>query len=91
MDRDRPVNPIMEPNATNRYIYVDGNPVNRVDSTGRDSCVGAVARAAIDSAGFGIALGGLAITTGGAGSALTIGTLFVSGFDLPFSIDACGD
>jgi RHS repeat-associated protein len=82
-----PINPILAPDAASRYTYVDGNPVNLVDPTGRDSCVGGVARAAIDTVGFGIALGGLAVSTGGVGAALAIGGLFVSGFDLPFSID----
>lgn len=82
-----PINPIMEPNAASRYAYVDGNPVNLIDPTGRDSCGGTVARTALDVVGFGAGIAGLALTTGGAGAAIAVGSLFISGFDLPFSID----
>ncbi|WP_281506274.1 RHS repeat-associated core domain-containing protein [Amycolatopsis sp. FBCC-B4732] len=90
-----PVSPVLEPDAASRYAYVGGNPPNRLDPTGRYSCAGSVGLAAVSGIGFGLAVAGLAATTGGVGAGVAIGGLFTSGFSLPFSIndavDSCDD
>ncbi len=92
-----PLNPIMEPNAASRYTYVDGNPVNRIDPTGRDSCVKQAVLGAIGAAGLVASFAAVAAITaasGGAAIAVAIGLFFGDAFASTIAIDdiisACG-
>ncbi|MBY8852714.1 hypothetical protein K7G98_32610, partial [Saccharothrix sp. MB29] len=81
-----PINPVMEPNAASRYTYVDGNPANRVDPTGRATCGESIFNLALEGAllvGSGVALAGITAATGGAGVALAVGGVLGGGYLLP--------